>query len=561
MLGVMSLLAALCLLLILAATDWLIRGQAMERAMDDFGAARQTFYRLVRNRVEGATAQVQLIAELPVFRAAVGTNDPRTVGGMAEDYRRKLDADFCLVASGDGMALASPGLPPELKEDPALAQSAERARQDGTQAGLLSSPTQLYVLVTVAARNPGEVLGTLTAGYRLGDRQARELASLSNCDVVFSRGDRIYGSSLMGELRVDVADEMRTRNRPRLGEEPSLRRLGRDRFVTGVYTLWPAAGSRSGGGLLLLHSWTPTMQFLDRTRSVLLLLGTLSFALSAVLGLVASNRLSRPLRSIAAASRQVAAGDWDIRMPVGGSVEAAEVAESVNRMIGALQHYSAESASQAARLAEALAELEHSYTDTLEALSRALDARDNETEGHSLRVTETAVAIALEMRLDEESLRDLRLGALLHDIGKIGVPDAILRKPGRLTPDELQVMRGHCELGLGIVRHIHHLDRASDVIRCHHERWDGGGYPAGIAGEEIPLSARIFSVSDTLDAMTSDRPYRKACSFETAIQEIRRCSGSQFDPQVVEALERWAAALPHLPRIPTAADPAAAVQS
>jgi HD-GYP domain-containing protein (c-di-GMP phosphodiesterase class II) len=151
-------------------------------------------------------------------------------------------------------------------------------------------------------------------------------------------------------------------------------------------------------------------------------------------------------------------------------------------------------------------------------------------------VAEYAVRIAYRMGLSDGEIEELKLGALLHDIGKIGVPDAILRKPGKLDDEERAVMQRHCEYGLAIVRDIPHLNRAADLIRYHHERFEGGGYPHGIAGEEIPLAARIFSVADTLDAITSDRPYRKGRSYGEALEEIRRCSGTQFDPKVVRAL-------------------------
>jgi putative nucleotidyltransferase with HDIG domain len=180
------------------------------------------------------------------------------------------------------------------------------------------------------------------------------------------------------------------------------------------------------------------------------------------------------------------------------------------------------------------ADLEVSYEATLQALVTALDFRDNETQGHSFRVVEYAVLVAEKLGVGGGELTWIRRGAILHDVGKIGVPDAILRKPGKLDDDEWAEMRKHPEMGYRMLKHIPFLEPALDIVLSHQERFDGSGYPEGLKGEGIPLGARIFAVVDTFDAMTSDRPYRKALSIEAACEEIARCSGSQFDPRVAE---------------------------
>ena len=182
--------------------------------------------------------------------------------------------------------------------------------------------------------------------------------------------------------------------------------------------------------------------------------------------------------------------------------------------------------------------LTDSYESTLQALSRALDTRDEETEEHSQRVKHYTSLIAEQLGVPEEEREDMLRGALLHDIGKIGVPDAILLKPGRLTPEELTIMRKHPEIGYGMIAHIPFLTRAAQVVLHHHESYDGNGYPSGLAGDTIPLGARIFAVADTFDAMTSDRPYRAALPVERAMEELHVFTGRQFDPDVVEAFQR-----------------------
>ena len=180
-------------------------------------------------------------------------------------------------------------------------------------------------------------------------------------------------------------------------------------------------------------------------------------------------------------------------------------------------------------------ELNRTYSETLRALVSALDTRDSETGGHSERVTLIALSIAHQMRLDDKIIQQIHWGALLHDVGKIGVPDQILRKQGPLTDEEWKIMRTHPVIGFEMLKDIPFLHPVLDVVLYHHERFDGSGYPSGLIGENIPLSARIFSVADSYDAMTNDRPYRKAFSGEEAVAEIQRCVNRQFDPDVVEA--------------------------
>jgi response regulator RpfG family c-di-GMP phosphodiesterase len=186
-------------------------------------------------------------------------------------------------------------------------------------------------------------------------------------------------------------------------------------------------------------------------------------------------------------------------------------------------------------LNEALHDVEESYKITLEALVTALDAREHETQAHSQRVREYTLTLAQQLGLKHDDLIQTGRGALLHDVGKIGVRDSILLKPGKLNEDEWVEMRKHPQIGYNILQSIEFLASAAEIVLCHQERWDGKGYPNGLAGMDIPLGARIFAVVDTMDAMTSDRPYRKALSFDAALNEIRLNSGTQFDPEVAEA--------------------------
>ena len=186
------------------------------------------------------------------------------------------------------------------------------------------------------------------------------------------------------------------------------------------------------------------------------------------------------------------------------------------------------------QLQAAMASLERSYDITLEALGDALDLKDRETEGHSKRVTAFTIAIARAMGLPREQINTIARGAFLHDIGKMAIPDKILNKPGKLESDEMNIMREHAYHGYQIVKKIPFLAEAAEIVYSHQERFDGTGYPRGLKGEQIPLGARIFSIADTFDAITSDRPYRPAQSDKAAREEIEKWKDRQFDPEVVK---------------------------
>jgi len=191
-------------------------------------------------------------------------------------------------------------------------------------------------------------------------------------------------------------------------------------------------------------------------------------------------------------------------------------------------------AARTEQLRKTMSNLERSYDITLEALGDALDLKDAETEGHSKRVTAFTIAMARALGLAADQIRVIARGAFLHDIGKMAIPDNILRKPGKLDTEEIAIMREHCFRGYQMLKKIPFLAEAAEIVYSHQERYDGTGYPRGLKGEEIPLGARIFSVADTLDAIRSDRPYRPAQPFSAAKKEIEVWSGRQFDPEIVK---------------------------
>ncbi len=257
------------------------------------------------------------------------------------------------------------------------------------------------------------------------------------------------------------------------------------------------------------------------TRLQILALVAIGILLVISTGVYVADRITNPLLRVVRASNQVAQGDLEVSVEPMGNDEVADLARSFNHMVAGLREGS---------IALALA-----YDATLEGWSRALDLRDQETEGHTLRVTELTLRLVQAMGIPNADLVHIRRGALLHDIGKMGIPDKVLLKPGALTPEEWKIMRQHPVYAYDLLLPIVHLRAALDIPYCHHEKWDGTGYPRGLKGEDIPLAARLFAIVDVWDALTSNRPYRSAWTREKALEYIREQAGKHFDPRVVEA--------------------------
>ncbi len=244
-----------------------------------------------------------------------------------------------------------------------------------------------------------------------------------------------------------------------------------------------------------------------------------ALALNLVAGVFVSRSITRPLGTLLKATSEVAAGNLDHRAPILSGDELGLLAASFNHMTESLGLH-------AKQLAE-------STDETVLALAATIDARDHYTHGHSVRVAAYSLALAEVAELPQDAIDALRRGCLVHDIGKIGTPDRILGKPRRLTTEEEAVMREHPVLGHSMLSHLDWDARVFAIVRHHHERWDGRGYPDALAGNDIPMLARLVAIADTLDAMTSDRPYRSAFAFEMAAAEIEAASGTQFDPEMV----------------------------
>lgn len=252
----------------------------------------------------------------------------------------------------------------------------------------------------------------------------------------------------------------------------------------------------------------------------------LFFVLTALLlviliGYFIADQISRPILDLNQAAGRVSKGDLTVQVPPISNDEIANLTQEFNSMVSSLH--------------QSKLDLVTAYDKTLEGWARALELRDGETMGHSLRVTEMTVELAKRLAVPEDQLVNIQRGALIHDIGKMAIPDSILLKPGSLSYDEWKIMRKHPTYAIEMLGEIPFLWPALSIPACHHEKWDGTGYPRGLKTHQIPLAARIFAVVDVWDALRSDRPYRPSLSIEDSIFTIKSKSGSHFDPKVVEA--------------------------
>jgi putative nucleotidyltransferase with HDIG domain len=266
----------------------------------------------------------------------------------------------------------------------------------------------------------------------------------------------------------------------------------------------------------------------DQLRLGLAALFLAGVLLTLAIGVWLARLITRPVHRLVEATRLVSAGDLDHQAPVTTADEIGELTESFNQMTRSLKEKSDS-------LKVTMLQLQDTYLMTIEALAAAVEARDPYTHGHTQRVEEYAVIMAKALDCNEEEINAIRRASVLHDIGKIGIEDFILRKQGRLEPDEEIRMQRHPVLGVDMLNGIGFLEPVLPLVRHHHERWDGNGYPDQLHADEIPLGARVLALADALDAMTSDRSYRPARTFESAKNEILKGSGTHFDPELVTA--------------------------
>jgi putative nucleotidyltransferase with HDIG domain len=409
----------------------------------------------------------------------------------------------------------------------------DQARQllssDSSGPWLIRGEHDLFKVTSVPINLGTENLGRLAVGRRF---DINSPGAFGYAVLTDRRG--IVASNLPAAVNSEVEQQLANR----CGEQKDgceISAGGEDYLALGMDRDWVTSDYQ----VLRLASIDDAMRgFTHGLRSAFFLAGLGGMLMAVLFSLLASRSISQPLANLA--SDLESSGEtgalWSEFRVDSSTREVNLLAGALNRAAATRRQVEGELRS-AKDIAEAATNrLELSYDDTLGALGAALDLRDNETAGHSHRVTRYCLELAKRIGCSGEQLKHIERGAYLHDIGKIGTPDAILLKPGKLTPDEREIMQQHARVGYELVSRIDFLQEAAEIVHSHQERYDGMGYPRGLKGEAIPLGARIFAVADTFDAMTSDRPYRKALSLATALDEIRRESSRQFDPAVVGVL-------------------------
>lgn len=512
---------------VLIALGLNLRESVRNSVVDKLAAGQRMLSALEQRRARELSAQVATLAENPTLKAAIdtyraelATGDPvsrrellATIDGELKKIADRTNPDVLAVSSHAGELLAVAGrrmgdwTPGNIRRGPA-----------GDFATL---PAGVFRVASARIALNEIDLGTLALATSLDLDYAGELSTLSGVSMVIASADRIVAST----LPQPVAASLTPAALARLPEASTIE-VGDEDFA--IQRLFHAGDAAVFALDSIDASAGPALA--DAARSALMIaLG--AFALAGVTSLWMARTLSRPINTLSRSlSGMTKAKSFERSVPLtGSSQEVDALTEAFNTMMRSV--------------VAAEAETQSAYVGAIRALATALDARDPYTAGHSERVSAISVAIGRQMRLDDEQLEVLRLGALLHDIGKIGVSDHILRKPGPLTAEEFELIKQHPALGARILRSVPFLARHVPIVELHHERPDGKGYPRGLAGHEIPPLARIAHVADAFDAITSARAYRPARESGEALAELWKHAGAQFDAEVVQAL---AAALPHI---------------
>jgi HD-GYP domain-containing protein (c-di-GMP phosphodiesterase class II) len=284
-------------------------------------------------------------------------------------------------------------------------------------------------------------------------------------------------------------------------------------------------------GVVVQKDISKAFASVDRmTRSTIQWVG-IALVLTIIVAILFAAGIARPIRTMAERTREIAAGKYQQRVEVTSKNEIGELAENFNIM-------SAEIEKAVQKLRKAAEENHQLFINSIRMLAAAIDAKDPYTRGHSDRVARYSMAIGKHLGMTDDEVRKLRISALLHDVGKIGIDDRILRKPGALSDEEFAIMKTHPEKGAVIMSGVPQLHDMIPGMKYHHERWDGGGYPEGLKQEQVPLQARIVAIADTFDAMTTNRPYQKAMQVEYVVEKINSLADTRFDPRVVAAFEK-----------------------
>jgi len=530
---------ALVLGAVFAVLSIRVREQVRQSVADNLASAQQVFQRVEARRQQDVRAAVATLAENPTLTAALDiwlserasalerTSEEllTTVQRESDKMAARVTAGVLAVADAEGRIVASSGRlagswPRGVTIEGRTSASAATDRSARVGSGV-------YHVISAPLQQAGATIGSLELGTALDGAYARELADLSRGHAAIVQGPAVLASTLSGpearDLATYVGDAVTVASTLTLAGESwavqPLLQLGDVTFLA-LASIDAAAAGQTTAALRSL-AWV----------------GLGAIVLAAIGSVWLARTLTNPIDQL---SRSL------LKMTMAGRAHESVALSGSSRELDQLTFtFNALMAS----LSSAEADAEATYLGAVRALAAALDARDPYTAGHSERVSRFAVAIGEELALDADAIETLRLGALLHDIGKIGVPDEVLRKPGVLSAAEFESIKMHPSAGARILRSIPFLAPHIPIVELHHERPDGLGYPYGLRGDEIPPLARIVHVADAFDAMTSARAYRSGRIPVEAISELRKCIGTDFDGPSVAAL------IAALPRLVAAGEP------
>lgn len=501
-----------------------------QRADEDLSAAAEAAQEIFDERAERLAVQTALLAEVLPLPDALSSGERGRVVDLLERFStRQGDLAFVIVSTPTGEIVARVG---RKGAAPALTELGVRSARGGAVRGMTVVDGRLALVSGRPIRDPasGATLAGLVVGEALEPAAAELLARLTGTEVVLL-ADRSIVVSTLPFGTAPAAEELAVELR---GGGSRVVEVGGRAYLARADVLSSSdAGATPTGaatGLLLLRSLDTGAPGSILMARDLAIVGGVGLSLALGLLWLGSRRLNRALDDLAGAMSETAST---------GRLVPDSLKELDDRWAGSeVEDLRAAFYDLMRTVEESFRDRERSYVEAIGAVVAAIDARDHETTGHSFRVAHYALALAQDLEMDAEELRAIEWGSLLHDVGKIAVPDAILRKTGRLTEDEWHVMRQHPSWGFEMLADVKFLEPSLEIVYSHHERWDGGGYPRGLREEETPLAARIFAVVDTYDSITSDRPYRRARGHAEAITELCRVAGTQLDPDIVEAFIR-----------------------
>lgn len=498
--------------LVLASSFWAVQSLVASAARSGFRetlrATQELLARLHARSEQATRRSLQVLAENPALKAGLqlalvegaSAEASRTLADQLREINGSLGFDLLLVMGPGGNPLAS------VRRGGAA--GAGLAMEERVAPGLGRIAGEWYRLTMIPVNLGQENLGALMVGERL------DLSEFP-IPVALEHHGRVIVSSLEG---VGLAALNRAFKACPAAGGCNVQLNGVTYFSLPLETPEFGEGFRLRGLADVDAATAPVLEIL---RRVFLAAGLAAMLAALVLSLLASRSVTRPLSELIAHLRTAeATGELAEFVPSSCRVyELRQLAESFNRAAAAVR--------------EGRERLRRAYLEFIGSMVSALDARDPYTAGHSHRVSQWSARVAEAMGLEACDIEKLRIGALLHDIGKIGVPDSVLRKPGPLTLPERELIEAHPVIGRRILAEVGGFEPYLDVVELHHENWDGSGYPHGLAGERIPLAARIVHVVDAYDAMTSDRPYRRGMHHAEALAVLERFAGSQFDPAAV----------------------------